>query len=178
MSVIEHRERVRGLVANQVTAVEPGRGGMRLRIGVVAGRRASPTAGGEWTLITTLSSTLRNTQTEHEYVFLDELLQPGNSSGDRRQTSQTITYRILRRAYSESIRIGQKIVPKGARRVLAKLRNRKSYAARLQDAIDHYKLDIVWFMTVFRPLQARYRLVYDGLCESVTHPFYCDSVGP
>ena len=136
------------MIADQVTAVASGRGAVRLRVGVVTGAD-SPTAGGAWTLITTLSSSLRNTQTEHEYVFLDELLQPGKSSGEQRQTSQSIHYRIFRRAYRESIRIGQKIVPKGARRVRAKLRHRKSYAERLQDTIDHYKLDIVWFMVAW-----------------------------
>ena len=48
----------------------------------------------------------------------------------------------------ECVRIGQTIVPKEARHVYAKLRRRKSYAERLQDAIDRYKLDIVWFMAV------------------------------
>ena len=82
----------------------------------MTGSYNSPAAGGAWTLVTALSSTLKATQTEHEYVLLDGLSQPGTS-----------------------------LEPKGVRHVYAKLRRRKSYAERLQDSIDRYKLDIVWF---------------------------------
>ena len=66
----------------------------------------------------------------------------------QRQPSDSALYRILHYAYGECVRIGRTIVPKEVRHVYAKLRRRKSYAERLQDTIDRYKLDIVWFMAV------------------------------
>jgi glycosyltransferase involved in cell wall biosynthesis len=105
----------------------------------VTDARDSPTVGGAWTLATALTSSLKNTRTEHEYVFLDQILQADDPSDSQR----ALSHPILRRAYDEAVRIARKIV---TRRVRAKLPLRKTYIERLKDAIDQHDLDIIWFI--------------------------------
>jgi glycosyltransferase involved in cell wall biosynthesis len=132
-----------------VTTVESGSGAVRLRVGVVTGPYDSPTTGGGWTFVSALSSSLKNAQTEHDYLFLDELSQMDDDfSAEQRQFTHNIPYGILHRAFRQSVKIGQEIVARAGLHVRAKVRVRKNYAERLKDAIDRYKLDIVWFMVV------------------------------
>ena len=145
MSGLVYSERAGRPTTNQATGVTSGIGAIRLRVGVVTGPCDAPTAGGAWTLVTALTSSLKNTQTEHEYVSLDQLLQPGVTAGSQRRSTHNILYRILRHAYRQSVRLRQTLVPK-ARGAHSTLVSHNSYTERLQKAIDQYKIDIVWFM--------------------------------
>jgi glycosyltransferase involved in cell wall biosynthesis len=109
----------------------------------VTDARDSPTVGGAWTLATALTSSLKTTRTEHEYVFLDQILQPDDLSDGQGTLSHHILPHVLRQSYRASVRIARKIP---LQRFYGKLRLRKTYTERLEETIDQYRIDIVWFL--------------------------------
>jgi glycosyltransferase involved in cell wall biosynthesis len=118
---------------------------MPLRIGVLAGKDAQ-TAGGTWTLPTALTTALKNTQSHHEFLFLDEILERNTPLREQARLSGEI---ILRSLYKGSVRIARRILPHEIdRHFLAKVQSqgRDSYLEQLEAAINQQRLDVVWFM--------------------------------
>ena len=119
---------------------------MPLRIGVVGGKVA-PTIGGSWTFSAALTAALKNAQTRHEFLLLDDLLEPDVSRREQNRLPHGVLYRMLRLSYGHSIDISRKILPTSLRHLAGKIRSQKpSYLERLETAIEQHKLDVVWFI--------------------------------
>ena len=89
----------------------------------------------------------QNAHTRHEFLLLDDLLEPDVSGSEQNQLPHGFLYRMLRLSHGGSIDIVRKILPKSLRHFVGKIRSRKpSYLERVETAIGQHKLDVVWFM--------------------------------